>query len=51
MGACGRKLTAELHNSSLEAARLKALLAGSLAGAPAARAPAAAPEPARIGGA
>jgi glycosyltransferase involved in cell wall biosynthesis len=51
MGACGRKLTAELHNSTLEAVRLKALLAGSLAGAAAAREPAVSPEPARIGGA
>ena len=51
MGARGRALTAEMHNASLEAARLKELFAGSLAGAPAAQEVALAPRPARIGGA
>jgi glycosyltransferase involved in cell wall biosynthesis len=32
MGASGRKLTEERHNASVEAARLKELLAGSIAG-------------------
>ena len=50
MGERGRKLTAELHNASLEAARLKELLAGALAGAETVLKRTASAEPVRQGG-
>ena len=50
MGQRGRKLTREMHNASLEAARLKELLAGALAGAETAPGRTASAEPARLGG-
>ncbi|HSY39655.1 MAG TPA: glycosyltransferase [Polyangia bacterium] len=50
MGERGRKLTAELHNASLEAARLKELVAGALAGAETVLKRTASTEPVRQGG-
>ena len=50
MGERGRKLTGEMHNASLEAARLKELLAGALAGTETALQRTASAEPARQGG-
>ena len=50
MGERGRKLAAELHNSSLEAAHLKKLLAGALAGAETVPKRTASAEPVRQGG-
>jgi len=50
MGERGRQLTGENHNASLEAARLKELLAGALAGATTIFEPTASAEPASQGG-
>jgi colanic acid/amylovoran biosynthesis glycosyltransferase len=50
MGERGRKLAAEMHNASLEAARLKELLAGALAGAAPVLERVSSPEPASQGG-
>ncbi len=50
MGARGRKLAAEMHNANLEAARLKELLAGALAGTDTVLEPTASAEPASQGG-
>jgi colanic acid/amylovoran biosynthesis glycosyltransferase len=50
MGERGRKLTNEMHNASLEAARLKELLAGALAGVTPVLERVGSPEPASQGG-
>jgi colanic acid/amylovoran biosynthesis glycosyltransferase len=50
MGERGRKLAGEMHNASLEAARLKELFAGALAAAAPALGRTASAEPARRGG-
>jgi colanic acid/amylovoran biosynthesis glycosyltransferase len=50
MGERGRKLTAEMHNASLEAARLKELLVGALVGSTSVVERVGSPQPASQGG-